>query len=262
MGTNLQPDYASPPGDTLLETLDALGLSTADFAAKISLPEVDVRAVAEGKSPIGYDMASRFEEALRIPRDFWIGLENQYQDRRRSIDEVRRRRQIIKNIGTGVFLGAVVVALISCPVVALVVHRAHAQEAKSNARITEARIAGADDGYAAAEQPAEPALAHTIGYVYLGTCDKTWVTRKFGWLPACDAQLPRDGQKIVSWKGDMIRESLPETVNGHRKFGEPVGKVSAGVTVVLYSLHTVSAYQSGPQHIWGKVELPEQPKAP
>jgi addiction module HigA family antidote len=259
MSTNTQPDYASPPGETLRETLEELGLSTAELAVRISLPEVDVRAVADGKSPIGLDMAGRFEEALRVPRDFWIALERQYQERKRAIDEMQRRQQRFRSTCVGLVAGIAAGAILACPALAFVMSRAQAKEAKAEARITEARIEGADEGYAAAEQPTQPALAHTVGYVYLGTCEKTWATKNFVWIPPCSTTLPPDGLKIISRKGDVIRESLPSTSAGRRKFGEPIGRVSAGYTVILRSMHAVSAYPSGPQHYWGKVELLDQP---
>lgn len=262
MATNFQPDYAALPGETLLETLDALGLSTSELAARTSLPELDIRAVADGRSPIGYDMARRFEEALKVPRDFWITLEQRYQERKLALDEAYRRRQRTKTVISGILLGAAAVAVIACPAFAIVFRRANAAEARTAVRVKEARIEGADEGYAAAEQPTQPAPAHTRGYVYLGVCEKTWISRKFGYLPACDESIPDQGKAIVSREGDVIRDSLPTTVNGHRKFGEPIGRISAATRVLLRSIHAVSTYPAGPQHYWGEVEIPEQQRIP
>lgn len=259
MRSSFQPDFVSPPGETLKDALDELGLSMAEFAARISMPEADIRAVVDGRTPIGHDMASRFETALNVPRDFWIALESNYQQRKLMLDERQRAKLRNRTIFFSAAVGAMTVALVACPLFAVALHRANAQVDRAEARISAARIEGADEGYAAAEVPAQAAPTNAIGYVYLGMCEKVWSNQKFGRLPPCDVDIPADGKRIISWKGDVIRETLPVTVNGHRKFGAPIGRVSAGYTVILRSLHAVSSYPNGPQHYWGKVELPEQP---
>lgn len=99
MGTRLEPDYANPPGDTLMETMEALGLSLGELAARTGLPEADLRSVIDGRSPIGINMAARLESALEVPQHFWLALERQYQDRRRSVEEAGWRRQRLRSSG-------------------------------------------------------------------------------------------------------------------------------------------------------------------
>lgn len=101
------------------------------------------------------------------------------------------------------------------------------------------------------------------GYVYVGQCDKQWIpnTRRFGSLPNCKADIPADGVKIISWKGDIIRDALPMGGQGQRQLGGEVGRVSAGYSVVLRKLIPTSLFPNGPQYYWGLVDLPnDMPK--
>jgi len=249
-----------------METMEALGLSLSDLAGRIHLPEADLRSVIDGRSPIGIDMAGRLESALQVPQDFWLALDRQYQDRRRAVDEAKWRRQRIRSSVEWCIAGVAITALIACPALAIVLQKARAEKLQSERRVVQARVEAADEGFAAATQPTEvEAPARTVGYVYLGTCDKSWSVRKFGWLPdSCQTALPSDGKRIVSWKGDSVRSALPTTTpNGRRSYGQPLGSVRAGYTVILHEMYAVSAYQDGrPQHYWGKVELPESSAAP
>jgi plasmid maintenance system antidote protein VapI len=255
MGTDYRPDYASPPGETLLETLEELGLSTVELARQISMSEGAILAIATGSSPITEEVAGKLEEALHVPRSFWMARERLYRERIQTLEEERRLQK--RATGRTAFgLGAVSAALI-CGSVFYLVHRAQASKLKEAERTSESRVQqAADEGYAAAQQEAPLVSTSAVGYVYLGKCEKGWISRQFGGLPVtCDAPLPDSGQKIVSWHGDVIRSSLPTTQQGRRKFGEPIGRVSAGYTVILRSLHRVSNFASGPQYYWGQVEV-------
>ena len=111
----------------------------------------------------------------------------------------------------------------------------------------------------AAAQPIIPAPAATKqGYVYLGQCDKLWVpgTARFTRMPPCREPLPDGGFKLISRKGDVIRASAPQTINGKRQFGAEISRVSAGYSVVLRKMIAVSVFASGPQYYWGLVDFP------
>lgn len=257
MGTNFQPDYASPPGETLLETLEALGMSTSDLANRTSLPEGVIVAIADGRGPIEDEVAWKFEQALQVPRDFWLARERLYRSRKRELEEAQRRRQARQSLWKGVAYGAATVLLVGGAVGMFCFRRAYALKTKETEKVRQLAAEEVDAAYTAAQQPAVlPAPANSTGFVYLGRCEKTWSSKQFGGLPPCGAQIPPDGQKIISWHGDVIRTSLPTTANGQRRLGDPIGRVSAGHSLILRSIHAVSVFASGPQYYWGAVELP------
>lgn len=121
----------------------------------------------------------------------------------------------------------------------------------------------ADEGYAAASSVNKEMKiipAHSIGYVYLGKFNEVWISRQFKRLPSsCNVKLPSEGQSILSWYGAVVHDSLPNTLNGSRKYGNPIGRVNAGFSVVLHSVHPIGGLLpgSGPQYCWGKIEVSE-----
>lgn len=124
---------------------------------------------------------------------------------------------------------------------------------------------GHEEVQAALEAAAQPHAQSSIpkvnakqGFVYLGQCDKYWIpgSGRFTKLPPCTEPIAVDGFRLISRKGDVIRASLPETINGKRQLGLEVGRVSAGYSVVLRKMVPVSVFSSGPQYYWGLVDFP------
>jgi HTH-type transcriptional regulator/antitoxin HigA len=74
-----RPSVVFPPGDTLLETLKAMGMSQAEFAADMWVTEKHVSSVVKGKSPISEDTALKLERVLGVNAVFWRNLEHQYR---------------------------------------------------------------------------------------------------------------------------------------------------------------------------------------
>jgi HTH-type transcriptional regulator / antitoxin HigA len=89
-----QPDVAGPPGETLLETLEVLGMTQADLARHIALPLNTINAIVQGKASITPEMAIQLEQVLGVPAAFWSSLEKNHQERARQVGVVvgRRRR--------------------------------------------------------------------------------------------------------------------------------------------------------------------------
>jgi HTH-type transcriptional regulator / antitoxin HigA len=89
------PDYAVPPGETLVETLEALEITQAELARRTDRPTKTISEIANGKAAITPDTALQFERVLGVPASFWINRESQYQEalarqaeRKRLSDEV------------------------------------------------------------------------------------------------------------------------------------------------------------------------------
>ncbi len=74
------PDYAVPPGETLLEVLEERGLTQADLARRAGLSLKHVNLMTQGKVPISTEVALRLERVTGVAAGVWINLENQYRE--------------------------------------------------------------------------------------------------------------------------------------------------------------------------------------
>jgi plasmid maintenance system antidote protein VapI len=77
---SFKPDYAIPPGETLLETLGIKGMSIDEFSDLSLLSSQELRGIVEGKTTITEYHAKIFEAILETPASFWINLEKNYRD--------------------------------------------------------------------------------------------------------------------------------------------------------------------------------------
>lgn len=84
-----KPDYATPPGEILEETLDALGIKKKDFAESCGLSAKHVSQIISGKAPVTPETAIRFERVLGISDHVWNNLEANYRafEARRKADK-------------------------------------------------------------------------------------------------------------------------------------------------------------------------------
>jgi addiction module HigA family antidote len=102
MNTNsYNPDFVSPPGDTLAETLEALGVSQTDLARRMGRPVKTVNEIAQGKAAITPDTALQLERALGIPAEFWSARESAYQTalaKHREADRLRAETKWLKSL--------------------------------------------------------------------------------------------------------------------------------------------------------------------
>jgi addiction module HigA family antidote len=75
-----QPDYVSPPGETLLETLETIGMSQAELAKRMARPIKTINEIVQGKAAITAETALQLEQVLSIPASFWINREQNYRE--------------------------------------------------------------------------------------------------------------------------------------------------------------------------------------
>lgn len=95
MKNQFTPDYAVPPGETLLETLDAIGMSQAELAERTGRPKKTINEIIKGKAAITPETALQFERVLGTPAGFWNNLERNYQETLARINEQKSlQRQI------------------------------------------------------------------------------------------------------------------------------------------------------------------------
>jgi addiction module HigA family antidote len=74
------PDRVSPPGDTLLETIEALGMTQADLATRLGRPKKTVNEIIQAKAAITPETALQLEAVLGVPAGFWMNREARYRE--------------------------------------------------------------------------------------------------------------------------------------------------------------------------------------
>lgn len=83
---NYSPNYITPPGATLEETLESLHMSQAELAKRISRPEKTISEIINGTTAITPDTSIQLERALGVPASFWNNLEKNYQEQKARIE--------------------------------------------------------------------------------------------------------------------------------------------------------------------------------
>lgn len=85
-----EPDYAVPPGATLEETMESLGMSQRDLADRTGLTVQTLNRIFKGEQPITYETANRLELVTGIEAAFWNNLETQYRGQLAKIEPARQ----------------------------------------------------------------------------------------------------------------------------------------------------------------------------
>jgi HTH-type transcriptional regulator/antitoxin HigA len=85
-----EPDYAVPPGETLRETLDFIGMSQAELARRADLSTKHVNQIIQGEAPITPETSLAFERVTEVPARMWNSLEANYQSQRIRVAQRRR----------------------------------------------------------------------------------------------------------------------------------------------------------------------------
>lgn len=75
-----RPDSVSPPGDTLQELLEHLGMSQSELAERTGRPKKTINEIVNGKAAITPETALQLERVLGVPASFWIRREGDYQE--------------------------------------------------------------------------------------------------------------------------------------------------------------------------------------
>jgi addiction module HigA family antidote len=74
------PDYAVPPGMTLQETLDGLGMKQTDLAMRAGLSRKTVNQIINGHAALTPEVALKLEMVTGVPARLWNNLEAHYRD--------------------------------------------------------------------------------------------------------------------------------------------------------------------------------------
>jgi plasmid maintenance system antidote protein VapI len=87
-----EPDYAVPPGETLQETMDAVGMSQKELAIRTGLTVQSLVRILKGEQPLTYETANRLELATGVPARLWNNLEANYREQLTKLSERERMR--------------------------------------------------------------------------------------------------------------------------------------------------------------------------
>ena len=87
----LKTDYAVPPGATLLETIDSLGLTQKELAQRMGRSLKTVNEIIKGIAAITKETALQLEKGTGIPASFWNNAEANY---RKRLNELSTELQI------------------------------------------------------------------------------------------------------------------------------------------------------------------------
>ena len=80
METNATQYWLSPPGDTILETMEKVGLSKKVLAERLELSIKAFDLLLEGRMALTSELAISLEKALDIPASFWIAREENFRN--------------------------------------------------------------------------------------------------------------------------------------------------------------------------------------
>lgn len=68
------------PGEIVGKTfVKALGFTEEEFAARLDVPPVLLRAIMRGEEAVTVDLALRLERVTRVGADFWLGLQRGWE---------------------------------------------------------------------------------------------------------------------------------------------------------------------------------------
>lgn len=72
---------AIPPGETIREQFEMLGMARSDFATRMGLSDQDLASLLSGEASLGEEIARRLETVLGIKASFWNELERIYREK-------------------------------------------------------------------------------------------------------------------------------------------------------------------------------------
>jgi HTH-type transcriptional regulator/antitoxin HigA len=77
--SDFNPDWASPPGDTIREMLNERRLSTMWLATRIARPFSRMVGLLAGREPLDEELAAALAVAIGGSKEFWMKRELHYR---------------------------------------------------------------------------------------------------------------------------------------------------------------------------------------
>ncbi|PKP50840.1 MAG: HigA family addiction module antitoxin [Bacteroidetes bacterium HGW-Bacteroidetes-11] len=95
MATTLElaKSLLSPPGDTIQEHIDFIGMSQAELAERMGRPKEKINDIIKGREPISTATAFQLEKVLGISASFWLNREKTF---RKELYELHHQEELEK----------------------------------------------------------------------------------------------------------------------------------------------------------------------
>lgn len=77
---SFHPNWASSPGDTILDVLEERGLTPTELALRLEEKLENVHALLQGRAPITIALAKRLQAALGASAEFWMARDYLYRE--------------------------------------------------------------------------------------------------------------------------------------------------------------------------------------
>ena len=98
-----EPDFVVPPGATLQETIDELGIDQRELADRTGLATKTLNQIIKGKAPLTQQTAMLLERVTNVPARIWNNLEAEYREqlaRLEAREELANDIQWLKQVPT------------------------------------------------------------------------------------------------------------------------------------------------------------------
>jgi len=83
--SDFNPDYAIPPGETLKEVMETLGIPEAELEK-----QTEINKIITGEQPITHDIATMLEFLTNVPAKMWLNLEANYIEQLAKLRETNK----------------------------------------------------------------------------------------------------------------------------------------------------------------------------
>lgn len=90
LSAGFEPDWVSPPGESILDIADERGWSQTELARRLGFSEKHVSLLINGKVPLSVDAAQRLERVVGGNTGFWLAREANYQNHRARLEAAER----------------------------------------------------------------------------------------------------------------------------------------------------------------------------
>ena len=80
------PDWASPPGDTIVDLMEERGWTRVELARRLGFSAGYLNQLLKGNISITQDSALRLERVLGSTANFWLNREANYRERLAELD--------------------------------------------------------------------------------------------------------------------------------------------------------------------------------
>ncbi len=94
-----EPQYAICPGETIRESIESLGLTQKEFAARLGITEKHLITLLNGECALTNEMALKLENATGTPARIWNAFESGYREQLAKIkmtQEIEQRSEWLK----------------------------------------------------------------------------------------------------------------------------------------------------------------------